>query len=686
MQRPALCIFVASLCLTACYCSLLSLGAIAINRYIHICHPARYRSVFTRRSTLATCAALWIVSFLLEMPNFLGWGGHAYDWKRTSPACGTAWPPGPTPSSSASLPLASPPSCAHSNSSVNFLVYGLTNREFLRGYQEALRRLAAACHLGGRSSRVAAEPDRNSSPVASALLLSTFCFAKLSQLNRREPLKETMSSSEQQTSSHSRRVLLLNLFFGFLAVAGQVGQNVSLPLWIDSGNSSAGGELSADPPLLLEEEEPLQQWVGGGPANCTVGRSIDSYFVYTFACTSFVLIFGLLLIPIKLLSPSSLDRRSALPPARALPHRLLRRPQRGVLVVFASSGKRTLPALQPILSNFMIPLSVTFRLGAAAQGLAALGVFLALVVSLLPMVPSLGAETEGGARGIGRVLWPVVFMLGFVPAAVMNVLQEKWLKHRLEAAGGGQLNLIFFLFSTSCYQLLTALALFWVDILGDSWRFGVSCFFGGDGCPADSGVRGAMFIGMYTVSYIGGGLMLRYAEGATLLAVVSALVTPLGFLFWTFFQEDPFQFHIQTSYTTWFALASLSLMVPAILAYNWRSEAATKPGGCSFRLMKPMRLATQKPLGSTAGTNIEPRGAVAQRFSAAALGMPAAQARFKCSHINLGLNWNLGLASARRAAVGNREIDSISGLPWPPHPRWEPEFLTGQRQSIPTQL
>ena len=32
-----------------------------------------------------------------------------------------------------------------------------------------------------------------------------------------------------------------NIFFAFLAVAGQVGQNVSLPLWIDSTISSGSG-------------------------------------------------------------------------------------------------------------------------------------------------------------------------------------------------------------------------------------------------------------------------------------------------------------------------------------------------------------------------------------------------------------------------------------------------------------
>jgi len=46
------------------------------------------------------------------------------------------------------------------------------------------------------------------------------------------------------------------------------------------------------------------------------------------------------------------------------------------------------------------------------------------------------------------------------------------------------------------------------------------CFFGGDGCNYVPGLRGVIFIAMYVVSYVGGGLLLRYAEGATYLAVV----------------------------------------------------------------------------------------------------------------------------------------------------------------------
>ena len=57
-----------------------------------------------------------------------------------------------------------------------------------------------------------------------------------------------------------------------------------------------------------------------------------------------------------------------------------------------------------------------------------------------------------------------------------------------------------------------------------SYWFGLRCFFGGAHCSATTGTRGATFIGMYVLSYIGGGNLLRYAEGATWLAIVTVSI------------------------------------------------------------------------------------------------------------------------------------------------------------------
>ena len=53
-----------------------------------------------------------------------------------------------------------------------------------------------------------------------------------------------------------------------------------------------------------------------------------------------------------------------------------------------------------------------------------------------------------------------------------------------------------------------------------SYWFAIQCFFGGAGCNYVPGLRGVAFIAMYVVSYLGGGLLIRYAEGAAYLAIV----------------------------------------------------------------------------------------------------------------------------------------------------------------------
>ena len=78
---------------------------------------------------------------------------------------------------------------------------------------------------------------------------------------------------------------------------------------------------------------------------------------------------------------------------------------------------------------------------------------------------STNSSTGGGGESLaGRILWPMCFMFGFVPAALMNVLEERSLQRR-HGVQRGQINLIFFLFCTSCYQFLTGIAFFWTDII-----------------------------------------------------------------------------------------------------------------------------------------------------------------------------------------------------------------------------
>ena len=92
---------------------------------------------------------------------------------------------------------------------------------------------------------------------------------------------------------------------------GQVAQNVSLPLWVDSTNEN------------------------------TSGPTVDSYFVLSFASLSFVVIFGLGTLLTRIFSPKDIGETE-----KRFPHLLLFLvglcdTLNGALVVFASKGSRT---------------------------------------------------------------------------------------------------------------------------------------------------------------------------------------------------------------------------------------------------------------------------------------------------------------------------------------------------------
>nr|KAG5713873.1 hypothetical protein BaRGS_024500 [Batillaria attramentaria] len=76
-----LCETIAAFCLTACFCAFLSLTLASLNRYVFICHNTLYDKFFRCRYCYAACVMCWIMAFLFEFPNFLGWGGHTFDEK-----------------------------------------------------------------------------------------------------------------------------------------------------------------------------------------------------------------------------------------------------------------------------------------------------------------------------------------------------------------------------------------------------------------------------------------------------------------------------------------------------------------------------------------------------------------------------------------------------------------------------
>lgn len=49
-----------------------------------LCRNPYYRDMYSWRKTFLYCVLIWVCCFALELPNFVGWGGHTYDLKTMS--------------------------------------------------------------------------------------------------------------------------------------------------------------------------------------------------------------------------------------------------------------------------------------------------------------------------------------------------------------------------------------------------------------------------------------------------------------------------------------------------------------------------------------------------------------------------------------------------------------------------
>lgn len=163
-------------------------------------------------------------------------------------------------------------------------------------------------------------------------------------------LREGVQVAKSFFGSHKAVLLVVfNVFFAAIAVIGQVGQNVSLPLWVGTatGDSSCAN-ASEDGNNTANDDE-----------SNTTAPSMDPYFVLSSASFSFVVIFGVMTLAAAAVGQVGWED--------------LRFPQwqfllvgvsdalNGVLVVFASPSSRTAPFLQSILGNILIPLTILLR-------------------------------------------------------------------------------------------------------------------------------------------------------------------------------------------------------------------------------------------------------------------------------------------------------------------------------------
>ena len=164
--------------------------------------------------------------------------------------------------------------------------------------------------------------------------------------------------------------VLLSIFFAALTVVGQVGQNVSLPLWTGYTDYLRSMDCAKGTATPNGTESGTWSRIVPDP----FGPVMDPYFVVSAASFSFVVIFGLVTLAIALVQTLlnyinfqdktynfiTVENDVKFPQWQLMLIGIFDA-LNGILVVFASPPIRTAPFLQAILGNFMIPLTIFFR-------------------------------------------------------------------------------------------------------------------------------------------------------------------------------------------------------------------------------------------------------------------------------------------------------------------------------------
>jgi drug/metabolite transporter (DMT)-like permease len=271
-----------------------------------------------------------------------------------------------------------------------------------------------------------------------------------------------------------------------------------------------------------------------------VGNAAGSYFVYSFLCILFAVIFTLIVIFEYLtgrLSPSDLQVSDAgfalIGACDAL---------NGLLTVYCSALDRTPGALQAILPQLAIPITVAlsfllYRITLSKWEL--LGATAVVTGVLVTMIPTF-ASMEDGASASSSPLYPLLFALGVIPGVLTSVLQTG--VYRRHPGFNKSLLLLY----RSWTQAILAVLCFWTDLipgLGTSSSFaefgehlggGLTCFFRPS--PSDPRCYDASWLGLcftvgYCMTYWSGAVVIE-AASANYVALLTTINTPLAAAIW----------------------------------------------------------------------------------------------------------------------------------------------------------
>ncbi|RDD45578.1 hypothetical protein TrispH2_003513 [Trichoplax sp. H2] len=254
------------------------------------------------------------------------------------------------------------------------------------------------------------------------------------------------------------------------------------------------------------------------------------------------------------------------------------------MVVYASPPSRTLPSLQAILRTLRIPYTVLLsymilhKRPSLGRLICTCGTLIGLFISFEPIIFDINGQYR--KKGIASVIWPLVFGLAYLPSSLSNVLQERYIKKDAKEEA------LVFMAWIQTYKLIFVGLFFWAEFIpGFGTAKSFKQFQGGMYCgfmaqytgnsnihyPWAAGASSA-FILLFTGAQLFSLLLIRYTDGANYLVIIQALVTPLVAFFWTLFSsKNGIHWYPHFTLSTGFIIASVLVIVPCVLLYNYFS-------------------------------------------------------------------------------------------------------------------
>eukprot|EP01012_Entosiphon_sulcatum_P055583 TRINITY_DN7778_c0_g1_i1.p1 TRINITY_DN7778_c0_g1~~TRINITY_DN7778_c0_g1_i1.p1 ORF type:complete len:432 (-),score=54.76 TRINITY_DN7778_c0_g1_i1:786-2048(-) len=262
-----------------------------------------------------------------------------------------------------------------------------------------------------------------------------------------------------------------------------------------------------------------------------------------------------------------------------------------VLYACASLPRRTSPVLQPLLTNITLPVTVVLRFilldkPATNQQLWAISVcIIGVVVSSLPGFLGVTGAAHQTFIDPARLVWSLCFLFAGVPVAIQLVAEEEILQTQgsVPTWRGNRtkryLNSVWFLFWNSFYSLLTVVALVWLDFIpgfgklvsmesfSGAMRSALFCFTGREKCNVFPVVSFIAYMSIETLASVSTVLLLRYAEGATWVAMLSALKAPLASVTWLLFSADPFEWQPNFANDSTLLFVGIAVILISLVVY-----------------------------------------------------------------------------------------------------------------------